>query len=151
MVAQVQKQKTCSDCPNFTRSNALPHVGFCKLYLENTRSHDVAGNECPINQKQKPTKAPRKPRLVELVEVSGWKEDPKTNTVYKLSSWKVTGSTGNVYGVLFDSRGAIICNCPGHRTHQHCYHADAVKKEWEEWQEWRTEKNALDLARNGGF
>ena len=151
MVAQVKNQKTCADCPLFKPSSELSKVGYCSKHQETTRAHDVASNDCPPNQKQKRTKVTRKAQSVELVEVSGWKEDPKTNTVYKLSSWKVTGATGNTYSVLFDSRGAIICNCPGHRTHQHCYHADAVKKEWEERQEWSAEKNALDLARNGGF
>lgn len=148
MVAQT---KTCSDCPNFIRSTALPHVGFCTLYLQNTRSHDVAGNDCPPIQQQKHTKVVRKPQSVELVEISNWLEDTKTNTAYKLSSWKVTGSTGNTYDVIYDSRGSIICNCPGHTTHKHCYHADSVRQEWAEWQEWSNEKNALDLARNGGF
>lgn len=150
MVAQATNQKTCSDCPNFKRSTVLPHIGFCKLYLQNMRTYDVAGNDCPPNQKQEGTKPVRKPQSLELVEISGWLEG-EGNTVYKLSSWKVTGSTGNTYDVFYDSRGSIICNCPGHRTHKHCYHADAVKKEWAEWQQWSNEKNALDLARNGGF
>jgi len=148
MVAQTN---TCSDCPNFTRSKVLPHVGFCTLYLENTRSHDVAGVNCPSNQKRRKPKTSRQPQSVELVEISGWIEDKASNTVYKLSSWKVKGSTGNTYDVLFDSRGSVVCNCPGHTTHKHCYHADSVRQEWEEWQQWSNEKNALDLARNDGF
>jgi hypothetical protein len=151
MVAQVKTQKTCANCPLFLPSSELSKVGYCSKYQETTRAHDVASNDCPPNQKQKRTKAPRKPQCIELLEVSDWKEDSKTNTVYKLSSWRVIGATGNVYGVIYDSRGAIICNCPGHNTHRHCYHGDAVKKEWSEWQEWSAEKNALDLARNGGF
>jgi hypothetical protein len=150
MVAQVKTQKTCSDCPLFQKSSVLPHVGFCGLHQQNTRSHDIAGASCPPNQKQKRTKAVRKPQSVELVEISDWLEG-KDNTVYKLSSWKVKGSTGNTYDVLFDSRGSVVCNCPGHATHKHCYHANAVQQEWQQWQQWSNEKNALDLARNDGF
>lgn len=150
MVAQVKPHKTCSDCSNFNPSTALPHVGFCQLYLQNMRAYDIAGNSCPPHQKQKRIKAVRQPRSVELVEISGWLEG-KDNTVYKLSSWKVTGETGRVYDVLHDTRGSVACNCPGHTTHKHCYHADAVKAEWEEWREWSDEKNALDLGRNDGF
>jgi hypothetical protein len=147
MVAQ---SKTCANCPLFKPSSELSKVGYCSRYQESTRAHDIANNGCPPNQKQKRTKAVRKPQSVELVEISGWLEG-KDNTVYKLSSWKVKGSTGNTYDVLFDSRGSVACNCPGHTTHKHCYHADAVKKEWAEWREWSNEKNALDLARNDGF
>jgi hypothetical protein len=150
VTTMVAHQKTCSDCPNFNRSTALPHAGFCNLYTETVRTYDIAGNDCPPNQKQKRTKAVRKPQSVELVEISGWLEG-KDNTVHKLSSWKVKGSTGNTYDVIYDSRGSIICNCPGHTTHKHCYHADSVRQEWAEWQDWGSEKNALDLARNDGF
>lgn len=150
MVAQTTNQKTCKDCPKFKRSTALPHIGFCQLYLQNMRAYDIAGTDCPPHQKQKRTKPARKPQSVELVEISGWLEG-KDNTVYKLSSWKVIGTTGKTYDVLYDSRGSIVCNCPGHATHKHCYHADAVREEWQQWQEWSNEKNTLDLARNDGF
>jgi hypothetical protein len=150
MVAQVQIQKTCKDCPNFKRSMALPHIGFCQLYLQNVRAYDRAGNDCPPNQKQKRIKAVRKPQSVELVEISGWLQG-EGNTVYKLSSWKVLGETGNTYDVLYDTRGSVICNCPGHTTHKHCYHAEAVELEWREQQKWTNQKNSLDLARNDGF
>jgi hypothetical protein len=151
MVAQVKNQKTCANCPLFKPSNDLSKVGYCSKYQETTRAHDPSGNACPPSKKQKPTKAPRKPRSVNLVEISGWKEDTKTNTVYKLSSWKVIGSTGNTYSVIYDSRGSIICNCLGHTSHGHCYHAESVKKEWAEWQDWSNKKNSNDLTRNDGF
>jgi hypothetical protein len=149
MVAQSKIQKTCSDCPQFKRSMALPHIGFCKLYLQNMRGFDVAGADCPPNQRQKRIKAVRKPQSIQLVEESGWIQ--KDNTVYKLSSWKVTGETGNTYDVLFNSRGPVICNCQGYRSHGSCYHCNAVRVEQQEQQSWSTEKNTLDLARNDGF
>lgn len=89
--------------------------------------------------------AAKKPASVELVSISGWKED-RTNTAYKLSTWKVQGKT-STYTVTYDTRGYTTCNCLGHTYRHSCYHADAVKREWVEFQSWSTEKNSYDLVR----
>jgi hypothetical protein len=77
----------------------------------------------------KPAKVPQS---VEQVDSSDWQRDD-SEQLYKLSSWKVTGETGNQYDVLHDSRGSVLCNCRGFNYHGHCYHSKAVKEAWQEF------------------
>lgn len=52
LTATLPEKQTCSGCPNWQQSNRTPNVGFCPLYDEPTFGHDVAGDNCPLQDEQ---------------------------------------------------------------------------------------------------
>lgn len=66
----------------------------------------------------------RKPREVNFIAESPWKED--RGIVWTEKTYEVIGSTGNVYEVLLGRSNKASCNCKGNLIHGHCYHASAV-------------------------
>lgn len=89
----------------------------------------------------------RKPRSVELVDISSWRWDSTKNLCWKVVKYQVVGDSGNIHTVTIDTRGEVNCTCKGHLYHGHCYHSSAAMKDWRDFQDWSDEKNSDDLAR----
>lgn len=138
--------RTCETCPHFQRFEGEPRGrGWCHLFDKSAKLHHQRTETCDLEEEmQQPTPAPlpkpekprsKTPRLVRhtpervtLLDSSGWLVS--SQEIYRQTAWQVVGRTGNIYSVVFDSRGAIACNCLGFSHHRKCYHSDAVKTEW---------------------